>query len=49
MDSESTRYGGVGFGLAISKYIIESYRGRIWVENTVGKGIYILVYDSSGG
>ncbi len=39
VDSESTRrYGGVGVGLAIARYLIESHRGRIWVKSTVGEG-----------
>jgi signal transduction histidine kinase len=34
----STKAGGMGIGLSISRSIIESYRGRIWVAPTEGPG-----------
>ncbi len=33
-----TNDGGTGLGLAISKEIIEKHSGKIWVENTSGRG-----------
>jgi PAS domain S-box-containing protein len=39
VDSGTDRkYGGIGLGLTISKKIIDTYGGQIWVDSTVGKG-----------
>lgn len=36
--SRARKYGGVGLGLSISKYIVEAHEGKLWVESKKGEG-----------
>jgi len=39
VDSETTRkFGGIGIGLSITKYIVEAHGGMIWAESKAGEG-----------
>ena len=44
----STRAGGLGMGLAISRTIVEAHQGRITVKSTPGVATTFRVHDSSG-
>ena len=40
----STKEGGVGIGLAVSKKIIESHEGKIELQSQLGKGTTVIVF-----
>jgi CheY-like chemotaxis protein len=43
-DVSLPRFGGLGLGLAISKYIVDAHQGEIWAESPgVGKGATFVV------
>ena len=47
-EARSRADGGVGLGLAISRWIVDAHDGRIWVDSTPGEGSTFTVVLPSG-
>jgi histidine kinase len=41
-NSRNRKNGGSGLGLSIAKQIIESHKGKIWAESSLGNGTTIF-------
>lgn len=46
---DDTLTGGVGLGLSITKQLVESHKGKLWVESVVGKGSKFYFTLSAAG
>ncbi|WP_271898448.1 trifunctional serine/threonine-protein kinase/ATP-binding protein/sensor histidine kinase [Candidatus Phyllobacterium onerii] len=46
----TTKDGGMGMGLSVSRYIIESHRGRLWANSNDGQGaIFVFSIPQTAG
>jgi C4-dicarboxylate-specific signal transduction histidine kinase len=41
---QTSKSNGLGLGLAISRLIIESFKGKIWAEGNIEGGLKILIF-----
>jgi signal transduction histidine kinase len=45
----TTKRGGMGIGLFVSRFIIERHQGRLWAESNDGPGATFILSIPSGG
>ena len=43
----TTKPGGMGIGLSVSRSIVERHHGRLWAEPNDGVGCHVLLIDST--